>query len=309
MPDTIRTYDLQIRNLTLYPAELRAHMWIVPTSCKYLSTVQRLKDHRTSLWRSVIAYIIAQSLKRWYTIFMAEQKKKPGFKPKLQVAKAKLLSTYYGNPGKDIKIIAVTGINGRDITAHYIQEIIKFRDANVGLIIDPKTASELYKQVYRLWKIGADHAVISIDSVALANHIFYGLPIYAAVLTEDGIGTPDVSDHDAQSILFNTGPYFSIICRDDNIKYSIYSECPTKTATFTYGHDHDCDLRINRQKLYKKGTEANVTYSGRSFDIATYIAGEAAVNYMAAAALTGFAVGADVDNIVDGIANYEPKFN
>ena len=26
VPDTIRTYDLQFRKLTLYPAELRAHI-------------------------------------------------------------------------------------------------------------------------------------------------------------------------------------------------------------------------------------------------------------------------------------------
>ena len=108
---------------------------------------------------------------------------------------------------------------------------------------------------------------------------------------------------------FNTQPYFSILCRDDNIKYDFYSKYPTKTATFTYGHDRDCDLRINRQKLYKMGTETNVTYSGRSFDMATYVANEAAVNYMAAAALAGFAIGADIDSIVDGIANYEPKIN
>ena len=238
---------------------------------------------------------------------MAEQKKTSGLKPKLQKAKAKFLATYYSNPGKDLKIIAVTGANGRDITAHYIHEIIKSRDAKVGLIIDPKTTSDLYKQIYKTWKTGTDHVVISIDSTALANHLFYGLPIYTAVLTEDGIGAPDTSDHDAQSILFNTEPYFSIICRDDNLKYDIYSKYPTKTATLTYGHDRDCDLRINRQKLYKMGTETNVTYSGHSFDMATYITGEAAVNYMAAAALTALAVGIDEDNIIDGIANYEPK--
>jgi len=237
---------------------------------------------------------------------MAEQKKNAGFRPKLQKAKAKFLATYYGNPGKDLRIIAVTGMNGRDITAHYIQEIIKNRDAKTGLIIDPLSASDLYKQVYRIWKTGADHVVISVSSLALSNHIFYGLPIYAAVLTEDGFGTPDVSDHDAQSILFNTQPYFSIICRDDNIKYEIYSKYPAKTATFTYGHDRDCDLRINRQKLYRMGTEANFTYSGHSFDVATYISGEASVNYMAAAALTAFALDASEENIVDGIANYEP---
>ena len=165
------------------------------------------------------------------------------------------------------------------------------------------------EDIYKIWKTGADHVVISVDGTALANHIFYGLPIYAAVLTEDGIGAPDTSDRDAQSILFNTQPYFSILCRDDNIKYDFYSKYPTKTATFTYGHDRDCDLRINRQKLYKMGTETNVTYSGRSFDMATYVANEAAVNYMAAAALAGFAIGADIDSIVDGIANYEPKIN
>ena len=240
---------------------------------------------------------------------MAEQKKKSGLKPKLQKAKAKFLATYYSNPGKDLKIIAVTGVNGRDITAHYIHEIIKARDTKAGLIIDPKTTSNLYKQIYKIWKTGTDHVVISVDSSALANHVFYGLPIYAAVLTEDGIGSPDTSDHDAQAILFNTEPYFSIICHDDNIKFDIYSKYPTKTATFTYGHDRDCDLRINRQKLYKMGTEVNVTYSGHSFDMATYITNEASVNYMAAAALTGFAVGVDEENIVDGIANYEPKVN
>ena len=238
---------------------------------------------------------------------MAAKKKKSGLKPKLQKAKAKFLSTYYSNPGKDLRIIAVTGANGRDITAHYIQEIIKTRDAKTGLIIDPKTTSDLYKQIYKIWKTGTDHVVISVESIALANHVFYGLPVYAAVLTEDGIGAPDTSDHDAQAILFNTQPFFSIICRDDNIKYDIYSKYPTKTATFTYGHDHDCDLRINRHKLYRMGTEANVTYSGHSFDMATYITGESAINYMAAAALTGFAIGVDTDNIVDGIANYEPK--
>ena len=41
MPDTIRTYDLQLRKLTLYPTELRAHMWIVPT---FASTCPPFKD-------------------------------------------------------------------------------------------------------------------------------------------------------------------------------------------------------------------------------------------------------------------------
>ena len=237
---------------------------------------------------------------------MAEQVKKSGFKPKLQKAKAKFFATYYSNPAKDLRIIAVTGVNGRDIAAHYIQEIIKAKDPKVGLIIDPKTTSDLYRQIYKHWKTGTDHVVVSIDGPALANHLFYGMPIYAAVFTEDGIGAEDTAISDAQSILFNTQPAFSILSRD-SASYSIYSQYPAKTATLTYGHDRDVDLRINYSKVYKMGTEANYTYSGHSFDTATYITGEPSVNYMAAAALTALALDYTTDNIVDGIADYEPK--
>ena len=43
MPDTIRTYDLQLRKLTLYPTELRAHMWIVPIKDKLLFHRSKIK--------------------------------------------------------------------------------------------------------------------------------------------------------------------------------------------------------------------------------------------------------------------------
>ena len=115
---------------------------------------------------------------------MAEIEKKSGIKPKLQKAKAKFLASYYSNPAKDVKIIAVTGDNGRDITAHYLQNILKSKDAKTGLIIDPKSTSDLYKQLYKIWRTGADHAVISVDANGLANHLFYGLPIYIAILTD-----------------------------------------------------------------------------------------------------------------------------
>ena len=109
---------------------------------------------------------------------MEEQKKKSGLKPKLQRAKAKFLASYYSNPAKDLRIIAITGNSGRDVTAHFLKEIIKFQDDKVDVIIDPATTSDLYKQLSRIWKTGANNVVISITSQGLANHLFYQLPIY-----------------------------------------------------------------------------------------------------------------------------------
>ncbi|MBR5419178.1 hypothetical protein IK110_02940 [Candidatus Saccharibacteria bacterium] len=229
---------------------------------------------------------------------MAEQKKKSGFKPTLQKAKAKFFKTYYSNPAKDLKIIAVTGTSGRDTTAHYLQEIIKSKDNRVGLIIDPKSTSDLYRQLFKIWKTGTDYAVISVESSALANHICYGMPIHVAVIT-DNISA------DAHDILFNTTPDFSIINRDDP-NFALFTEYPSKTATLSYGRDRASDLKVIPGKIYKLGAEANLNMNGERFDVATYVTDENAAYYMAAAATTAFALGFDQDHIVDGIADYEP---
>ena len=241
---------------------------------------------------------------------MADKQKKSGLKPKLQKAKAKFFKTYYSNPAKDLKIIAVTGTNGRDVTAHFVQEIIKQRDNRAGLIVNPKSTSDLYKQLFKIWKTGTDYAVVSADSRALANHLFYGLPIFVAIMTNTSeprtvASVITVPGHEAQAILFNTQPSFSVLNRDDP-NYDLFAQYPAKTAVLTYGHDSLCDLTINRSKLYKQGTEANITYSGTKFDIATYVTGEQAVHYMAAATLAALALDFPKDSIVDGIADYEP---
>ena len=229
---------------------------------------------------------------------MAEQKKTSGFKPTLQKAKAKFFKTYYSNPAKDLKIIAVTGTSGRDITANYLQSIIKARDEKVGLVIDPKTTSELYRKLFKIWKTGTDYVVVSIDSAALANHLFYGMPIYANVITDN------ISD-DAKSILFNTTPDFSIINRD-NENYETYAAYPGKTATLSYGHHHNADLKVVPGKLYKHGAEATLVFNGERFEVATYLTNDQVAFYMAAAATTAFALDFNSEQIVDGIADYEP---
>lgn len=243
---------------------------------------------------------------------MADTTKKSGLKPKLQKAKAKFFTTYYSNPAKDLKIIVVTGNNGRDVTAHFIQNMLKNRDENAGIIIDPTTTSSLYKQMFNVWKSGADHVVVAVNASDLANHLFYGLPIHMAVLTDNSEDTNSAitgitgDEEEGKAILFNTKPDFSIINRD-NVNYELFAQYPTTTATFSYGRERSSDMRINRSKLYKVGSEANLTYGSESFDVATYVTSEAAIYYMAAAALAGFALGFNADQIVDAIADYEPE--
>ncbi len=50
MPDTIRTYDLQLRRLALYPAELRAHVRNFTLICMKEQTRNVYGDSRLALY-------------------------------------------------------------------------------------------------------------------------------------------------------------------------------------------------------------------------------------------------------------------
>ena len=54
--------------------------------------------------------------------------KKGGMSAKRQKIKAKLLKSYYGNPIKDMKLIAITGTTGKTVVAHFVHEILRIQN-------------------------------------------------------------------------------------------------------------------------------------------------------------------------------------
>lgn len=229
--------------------------------------------------------------------------KKAPLKLKIRHLKSRFFSAYYSNPAKDLKIIAVTGdATARNATAQLILSALKTKDTHAGIVSEPKSISGLYKKLYKIWRTGADHAVISVSSSALANHICYGLPIHIAVLTD----THTTNGLDAQSILFNTSPSFSLLNRDDP-NFALFARYPARSATLSFGIANGADLHVNSYKLYKKGTEANFSFNHDTFDTATFFTGENAVHYLAAAVLAALVLDISTDQIVDGIADFEPS--
>ena len=73
----------------------------------------------------------------------------------------KLLQFYYGNPAKDLKLIIVAGNSGVNTTAHYIHETLKLADAKTGLVLNANTPAKFYHRLAKIWRNGANHAVIA----------------------------------------------------------------------------------------------------------------------------------------------------
>lgn len=233
--------------------------------------------------------------------------------PKLQKLKAQFLSAYYGNPQKDLKIIAVTGTTGKSTVAHYIHEIIKSSGEKSALIISdsqkPLTLSSFQKSLSKAWREGANFVVLEAPASAILNHAFLDINFHTAVFTDFIPNQPGFSSPEdyllAKSSIFSTPTQFTVLNRDDS-KYDHFAKLKPLNTSASYGRNRDADLRINHSKVYKKGTEANFTANGVPFDVASFVTGEEVVSLMAAAAATALLLKISTDHIVDGIASYEP---
>ena len=93
----------------------------------------------------------------------------------------------------------------------------------------------------------------------------------------------DIEYLTSKTSLFAMQPETVILNRDD-ANYSEFSKFAGTKQTLTYGHDDDCSLVITNSQLYKKGTEASLTYGRKDFTVASFLTGEPSISYMAAAA-------------------------
>lgn len=116
------------------------------------------------------------------------------------LAEAVLLNTIHGFPSKGLKVIGVTGTNGKTSTSFLIHRMLHEAGYKVGLMttvaygvgldIKPQVAHmttvsvpELLKRISELKAQGAEWLVLETTSHALAQHRVWGVPYSIAVMT------------------------------------------------------------------------------------------------------------------------------
>ena len=226
---------------------------------------------------------------------------RPGKAGKL---KAKFLSTYYGNPIRDMKLVCITGTKGMADVAQLVYETLKTAGENVEVYAsdEPIKVRALHKFFSDAWKAGANYVVVTAPVESLAVNVFYGLPVHIAAITNfDGTA----EDKGAASMLFEMEPEIVILNHDDP-NYHDFANFAGQKATLTYGQDRFSAVQIEGSKLYKKGSEAELNLSGSRFTVASFLTGEAAISEMAAAAAITSSLQMSPDAMIEGFANFEP---
>ena len=250
-----------------------------------------------------------------------------GLEERYRKGRIKLVRMQYGDPAKNLKVIAVTGTNGKTTTLNYINEILKeagyktamFTTAVIEVagkrrINDLNATVALTAEMQQFFrqakKAKVDYTLLEVTSHALDQHKLDGVPILAAVmtnLTQDHLDYHKTMENyaAAKGKLFAMDPEFIVLNRDDEW-FDYFDQFAASGHKITYGHHDDAEVRVTRTKLFKKGSEADLLLDHHlKLELATALPGEYNIDNMVAAATTAYVLGVDLNDIMEGAANLE----
>lgn len=223
----------------------------------------------------------------------------------------------YGFPGKNLRVIGITGTNGKTTTAFMVWQMLRQAGYKTGLMttvawgvdkLKPELnhmttvdATTLNSRISNIKKQNAEFLVLEVTSHALAQFRTLGIPIEIAVftnLTHDHLDYHKTFTNyrNAKGKLFKKAKY-SILNADDSAT-TYYKNLTSKFTT--YGIKHG-DHRATNIKLSVSG----VKYTLDDLKIETKIPGEFNVYNSLAAALVGKKLGLSDTQIMSGIKSLD----
>ncbi|HEX8349794.1 MAG TPA: UDP-N-acetylmuramoyl-L-alanyl-D-glutamate--2,6-diaminopimelate ligase [Hymenobacter sp.] len=229
-----------------------------------------------------------------------------------------------GFPAKGMRVVAVTGTNGKTTTCCYINEVLKAGGYKTALfttaVIElngksrlntshrtvPLTA-ELVAFLRQAKRAQVDVVILEMTSMALDQHKLLGIPVEVAVMTNL---TQDHLDYHgdmesyaaAKARLFNAymRPSFSVLNGDD--EWYEYFRKQSVGEVVCYGQDADCHVRIQQLKSTATGSEWKISEKGKDLSVRTHIPGEFNVYNASAALCVGKLLGLSSKQLQEGVA-------
>ncbi len=241
--------------------------------------------------------------------------------------RAHLISARYSHPARHLRVIAVTGTNGKTTTVNYLNEILKeagyatamFSTAVIEVAGERKlndynatvpSVSKIQQFFRKAKRANVDFVVMEFPSHAIHQHKLWGVPVEMAImtnLTQDHLDYHKTMDAYAEvkGRLFAMNPKYIVLNRDDEW-FDYFNKFPASGQKITYGQHDDAEAHIDHFKLYRKGSEANITIDHQTkLELATALPGEFNVYNMTAAAAAAYLLGVKLQAIVEGTANLE----
>ncbi len=234
-------------------------------------------------------------------------------------AYAIMCANYYGNCHRRLKMIGVTGTNGKTTTSFIIKKILENNGYKVGMISTVEVVignekypadyttpdpSVLHRYFYMMKIAGCDVCVMEVSSQALAQKRTYGINFDIGVFTNlsrehlDYHGT--MEDYAKAKALLMKNSDVSVINSDDD--WAQFMKENAKGKVVTYGINSQSDLKAENIKLDFDKVEYSLTSNGESFDIVYNVIGRFSVYNSLAALAVGIIMNTDMKRAVKAVA-------
>lgn len=236
-------------------------------------------------------------------------------------ALAELSRGFYKNPTNKIKLIGITGTNGKTTSTFILKNILQTAGYKTGLVgtianyvgdqkIDSKLttpeSNDLNRMFYDMISAGCSHAIMEVSSHSLILNRVYGLDFSAAIfsnITSDHLDFHNTFDEylKAKKILFDglSSNSFAIINSDDVSANEIVKD--SKAKVITYGISDNSDYQIKNIKYDLNGTDFTISNNKIEYSINTSLIGTFNAYNAASAFATAHSLGVNANKIIEGI--------
>jgi UDP-N-acetylmuramoyl-L-alanyl-D-glutamate--2,6-diaminopimelate ligase len=248
--------------------------------------------------------------------------------PWIQVADARKAlaisaANYFGRPAEVLKLIGVTGTNGKTTTSYLVDSILRAAGCESGLLGTigyrlvretrpaPNTTPEsldLQNFLAEIVRAGGTHAVLEASSHALAMDRLWGCPFAVAIftnLTRDHLDYHKTLEEyfAAKRRLFEGAgtapPATGVINRDDEYGRKLFG---LASRTLTYGLEAGADVTTRKPALSLSGVEFVADTPAGKIEIRSKLVGRPNVYNLLAAIGSGVALDLSREVIAAGIA-------
>lgn len=231
---------------------------------------------------------------------------------------SEICANFYGNPAEELKLIGLTGTNGKTTTAFLIKQLLENTGKKVGLIgtVQNMVGNEIYPakyttpDPYELHKLfrkmadaGCEYCVMEVSSQALVQRRVSGLKFYIGAftnLTQDHLDYHKTFENyfDAKRILFENSE-IAVTNKDDKYGLKIVENLSSKVLTYAV-NTNNADYVAKNVKFLPDGVEYELVcdYVGR---IHCAIPGRFSVYNSLCAAAVVLALGTEFKDVVQAV--------
>lgn len=225
---------------------------------------------------------------------------------------------YFDHPEKKLKIIGLTGTNGKTTTTYLIRQILMLKGLRCDLIgtnqiiigdeiiESSRTTPEsfdLFEIFAKMAQSGGEYVVMEVSSHSLDLDRVYGVEFATAVLTnitQDHLDFHKTMENyaAAKSKLFAMSKSSAVNMDSD---YADVCVSKAKENLLTYSVDKDAAIKADNIRMSERGVIFNIVHNGEPHEMRLGIPGKFSVYNALAAICACINIGIDISDIEKGL--------